>query len=135
MIGLSAPVANAKDIAEWIGAKWDAKTPSAFAFHPNVRPLPLEVQIQAFDIAHFGTRMVAMGRPAYNAITQHSPDKPVLVFVPSRKLTGTVALSLITDAGSVDSERRFLRVTEADIEPYAPLLFFLSCPLVPLCLG
>jgi pre-mRNA-splicing helicase BRR2 len=42
IVALSTSLANAKDIGEWIGA-----TPqSLFNFHPNVRPVPLEIQIQ-----------------------------------------------------------------------------------------
>lgn len=42
LVALATSLANAKDIGEWMGA-----TPqSLFNFHPNVRPVPLEVHIQ-----------------------------------------------------------------------------------------
>ena len=37
-----------------------------------------------------------MSKPAYNAIVKHSPRKPVLVFVPSRKQTKITAIDLLT---------------------------------------
>jgi hypothetical protein len=49
---------------------------------------------------------------------QHSPDKPVIVFVASRKLTGSVALALLTDASAADNASRFLHATADDLAPY-----------------
>lgn len=42
IVGLCASVANAKDLGEWIGAG----AHSLYNFHPNVRPIPLEIHIQ-----------------------------------------------------------------------------------------
>ena len=42
IVGLCASVANAKDLGEWIGAG----PHSLYNFHPNVRPIPLEIHIQ-----------------------------------------------------------------------------------------
>ena len=64
VIGLSSSLANARDAGEWIGAS----TNCLFNFHPGVRPVPLEIYIQGFDITNFDTRMQAMIRPTYMAI-------------------------------------------------------------------
>lgn len=44
IIGLSSSLSNAKDVAQWLGCS----THATFNFHPNVRPVPLEMHIQVF---------------------------------------------------------------------------------------
>ncbi len=41
MVALSHSLANAKDVSQWLGCPANA----AFNFHPNVRPVPLELHI------------------------------------------------------------------------------------------
>jgi pre-mRNA-splicing helicase BRR2 len=48
IVALSSPLANSKDVAQWIGAG----THSTFNFHPNVRPVPLELHIQVKTTPH-----------------------------------------------------------------------------------
>ena len=45
IVGLSASVANAKDLGEWIGAPSNC----VFNFHPASRPVPLEIRVTGFD--------------------------------------------------------------------------------------
>lgn len=46
IVALSSSLSNAKDISQWLGC-----SPTAFFnFHPNVRPVPLEMHIQVRDI-------------------------------------------------------------------------------------
>ena len=47
--------------------------------------VPLEVHMLSFDVAHRTSRVMAMMKPTYNAVVRHAPDKPVLVFVDSKK--------------------------------------------------
>ncbi|KAI8851535.1 Sec63 Brl domain-containing protein [Chytridium lagenaria] len=76
IVALGASLANARDLGEWIGA-----TPhSIFNFHPNVRPVPLEIHIQGYNVPHFPSLMIAMTKPAYLAIKQMAGRKPVIVF-------------------------------------------------------
>ncbi len=60
IVGLSSSVANAKDLAEWIGAS----SHNTFNFHPNSRPVPLEIHIQGnvFIDAHIRERIVCLKR-------------------------------------------------------------------------
>ena len=44
VIGLSTALANAKDLADWLGITG----PGLFNFRPSVRPVPLEVHISGF---------------------------------------------------------------------------------------
>ncbi|KAK3182245.1 Pre-mRNA-splicing helicase BRR2 [Lecanicillium sp. MT-2017a] len=115
IVALSVSLANARDIGEWI----DAKKHDIYNFSPHVRPVPLELHIQAFSIPHFPSLMLAMAKPTYAAITQMSPDKPAMVFVPSRKQTRSTARDLLSACVTDDDEDRFLHV---DVEQMKPLL-------------
>ncbi|URE24984.1 activating signal cointegrator 1 complex subunit 3, partial [Musa troglodytarum] len=61
-------------------------------------------------------RMNSMNKPAYAAICTHSPAKPVLIFVSSRRQTRLTALDLIQLAASDESPRQFLNIPEASLE-------------------
>ncbi|KAJ1331494.1 pre-mRNA-splicing helicase BRR2 [Microdochium nivale] len=115
IVGLSVSLANAQDISEWIGAK----KKDTYNFSPHVRPVPLELRIQAFSIPHFPSLMLAMARPTYVAINELSADKPALVFVPSRKQTRASARDILAACLADDDEDRFLHV---DVEQLRPLL-------------
>jgi antiviral helicase SLH1 len=56
-----------------------------------------------------------MNRPTFLAIKSHSPDKPVIVFVASRRQTRLTAKDLINFCGMEDNPRRFLRMSEDDL--------------------
>jgi pre-mRNA-splicing helicase BRR2 len=116
IIGLSVPLSNARDIGEWIGANRH----SILNFSPSSRPIPLDLHIQSYNIPHFPSLMMAMAKPVYHAIAnQLSPDKPALVFVPSRKQVRSSAVDILAACAADDNEDRFLH---ADVEQIAPLL-------------
>ena len=106
IVGLSSSLANAKDVGDWLGAKQH----SIYNFAPDVRPIPLEVHIHGFEAGHFGSRLLAMAKPTYNAIVGHSPDKPAIVFVPSRKQAQLTSIDLIAYAAASGEPDRFLRI-------------------------
>lgn len=147
MLGLSTSLANAKDLAQWLGASsqatfnfppgvWRRKhvpihvfccvyftppcvcptlpcnwpTPSP-SLTPGVRPVPLEIHIQGFEIANFEARMQAMTRPSFAALNTYATDgKPALLFVPTRKHARLVALDVLTFAAAEGAPRKFLQV-------------------------
>lgn len=113
LIGLSVSLSNARDIGEWIGATKH----TIYNFSPHVRPVPLELHIQSFSIPHFPSLMLAMVKPTYAATVQMSPDKPSMIFVPSRKQTRATALDLLAACIADDDEDRFLHATIDDITP------------------
>jgi pre-mRNA-splicing helicase BRR2 len=113
IVGLSVSLANARDIGEWIGASKH----TIFNFGPGVRAVPLELKIQTFTIPHFPSLMLAMAKPTYKAITQLSPDKPAMVFVPNRKQARTTAVDLFATCVADDEEDRFLNASLDEIEP------------------
>jgi hypothetical protein len=49
-----------------------------------------------------------MSKPAYSAVVGHSPDKPAIIFVPSRKQAQLTAIDLITYAAAGGSPGIFL---------------------------
>ncbi|GAB4820015.1 hypothetical protein N2152v2_007061 [Parachlorella kessleri] len=111
-VGLSTALANAQDLADWLGIRG----PGLFNFKPSVRPVPLEVHIQGYPGKFYCPRMATMNKPAYAAIQTHSPTKPVLVFVSSRRQTRLTALDLIAYAAADDRPRQFLRVSDEEME-------------------
>ena len=80
IVGLSTALANAKDLADWLGIG----QMGLFNFRPSVRPVPLECHIAGYPGKHYCPRMATMNKPTFQAIKQHSPVKPVLIFVSSR---------------------------------------------------
>jgi pre-mRNA-splicing helicase BRR2 len=112
IVGLSVSLANARDVGEWI----DAKKHDIYNFSPHARPVPLELHIQSWTIPHFPSLMLAMAKPTYTAITTLSPDKPALVFVPSRKQTRATARDILTACLADDNEDRFLNVEVEQIQ-------------------
>ncbi|KAH3788153.1 U5 small nuclear ribonucleoprotein 200 kDa helicase-like [Dreissena polymorpha] len=120
IVALTSSLSNAKDVSQWLGVS----TTGFFNFHPNVRPVPLELHIQGFNISHNMSRIIAMAKPTYQAILRHAPKKPVIVFVPSRKQTRLTAIDILTfSAAEIQPETetprsRFLHVPEEDIAPF-----------------
>lgn len=47
IVALSSSLSNAKDVAHWLGCS----TTATFNFHPNVRPVPLELHIQVCKLS------------------------------------------------------------------------------------
>ncbi|TPX36711.1 hypothetical protein SmJEL517_g01209 [Synchytrium microbalum] len=113
-VALSASLANARDVGEWIGAP----PASVFNFHPNVRPVPLEIHIQGYNVPHFPSLMITMAKPTYLAITQLPRPSPTIIFVPSRKQCSLTANELLIFCAADDQPRRFLHVDEASLQPY-----------------
>ncbi|MCO5571323.1 hypothetical protein L7F22_025061 [Adiantum nelumboides] len=111
-VGLSTALANARDLANWLGIQ----DIGLFNFKPSVRPVPLEVHIQGYPGKYYCPRMNSMNKPTYAAIATHSPLKPVLIFVSSRRQTRLTALDLIQFAIADERPKQFLHMSEDDIE-------------------
>ncbi|KAL2159926.1 hypothetical protein VTH06DRAFT_2059 [Thermothelomyces fergusii] len=113
LLGMSTACANATDLANWLGVKEEG----LFNFRHSVRPVPLELYIDGFpDVRGFCPLMQSMNRPTFLAILNHSPEKPVIVFVPSRRQTRLTAKDLINLCGMEDNPRRFLHMDEDDLQ-------------------
>lgn len=114
IVALSASLADARDVAQWLGCNANA----TFNFHPSVRPIPLELHVQGFNVTHNASRLIAMAKPVYNAIIKHSPHKPVIVFVPTRKQARLTAIDLLTFTAAEKQSNRFFHAEEEDIKPF-----------------
>ena len=112
LIGLSTALSNARDLADWMGIE----ARGLYNFRPSVRPVPVEVHIAGFPGKHYCPRMATMNKPAYNAIMQHSPAKPVLIFVSSRRQTRLTALDIINYLAADAREKHFVRLSDDDME-------------------
>uniref|UniRef100_A0A8D3C335 Activating signal cointegrator 1 complex subunit 3 n=1 Tax=Scophthalmus maximus TaxID=52904 RepID=A0A8D3C335_SCOMX len=104
VVGLSTALANARDLADWLGIG----QVGLFNFRPSVRPVPLEVHIHGFPGQHYCPRMASMNKPTFQAIRSHSPAKPVLIFVSSRRQTRLTALDLIAYLATEDNPKQWL---------------------------
>lgn len=122
MVALSVPLANARDVGDWLGAP----SGSVFNFAPSARQVPMEVHVQTFNIPHFPSMMIAMAKPAYLAIIEYAEDEPVIAFVPSRKQAKLTAEDLLAyvladsdrDDEADEGESRFLNIEKEDLEPH-----------------
>lgn len=112
IVGLSTALANARDLADWL----NIKQMGLFNFRPSVRPVPLEVHIQGFPGQHYCPRMASMNKPAFQAIRSHSPAKPVLIFVSSRRQTRLTALELIAFLATEEDPKQWLNMDEQEMD-------------------
>uniref|UniRef100_A0A914VRU7 SEC63 domain-containing protein n=1 Tax=Plectus sambesii TaxID=2011161 RepID=A0A914VRU7_9BILA len=113
IVALSTSLSNAKDCAQWLGCTAHA----TFNFHPNVRPVPLELHIQGFNLSHTASRLAAMAKPAYSAVVRHGGvlhPKPAIVFVPNRKQARLTAIDMLTFAAADNKSNRFLHLPSDD---------------------
>ncbi|EFC50388.1 U5 snRNP-specific spliceosomal protein [Naegleria gruberi] len=91
IVGLSASILNAKDVADWIGTKKEC----CFNFHPRYRSIPLEINIQGFTQSSYNARQVAMSKPAYKVIKQKSGGEQTIIFTSSPKQASFISSDLI----------------------------------------
>jgi len=111
-MGMSTAIANAKDVADWLGVTEGG----CFNFHPSVRPVPMQVHMQGYDGKHYCPRMAAMNKPAYAAILDYSSNQPVIVFVSSRRQTRLTALDLVQHSAAAETPRQFLRIDDDELQ-------------------
>ena len=108
IVGLSTAVANPLDLANWIGIDTDKTRIGLYNFRPSIRPVPTIVHVQSYPGKHYCPRMATMNKPCYAAIKQHSPDRPSLIFVASRRQTRLTAFDLISFAAGDQDPKIFL---------------------------
>lgn len=118
IVAMSNSMANARDVGEWLGAS--ASDGGIFNFHPNVRPQPLEIRVQGFDMNDFSSRMLAMAKPMYNTVVHQAAasgkkKKRALVFVPSDKQAQLSAIDLMTFALAENDANKFVASRDAKL--------------------
>ena len=57
-----------------------------------------------------------MNKPAYKSIMTHASDKPVIIFVSSRRQTRLTAQDLISLCANDDNPKRFTKIPEENLE-------------------
>jgi pre-mRNA-splicing helicase BRR2 len=125
IVALSSSIANAKDVAQWLYCS----PTNTFNFHPQVRPINLELHIQGFNLTHNASRLMAMAKPVFQAIQKYAAHKqrPAIVFVPSRKQAKLTAIDLVTFSAAAISAANAAQASNAQtvINAYE-LIFFNS---------
>ena len=111
---LGASLANARDVGDWIGAN----SQNCFNFHPSVRPVPLEIHIQGYNITHHASLMMAMAKPTFTAIENLAGAEPAIIFVPSRKQTKVTATELLTFCAALNLPKRYLHCSDQELAPF-----------------
>jgi pre-mRNA-splicing helicase BRR2 len=91
--GLSCPLANAKDLGEWIGAS--QKNNSLFNFRINNRPIQLDIFIKTIYNHNFSQNVNLFSKYIYNDIINKSDKKPTIIFVSSKYLAKNLSLELL----------------------------------------
>ncbi|KAH7882250.1 putative RNA helicase [Phlebopus sp. FC_14] len=114
IVACGVSLANARDLGEWMGAPSHA----IFNFSPSSRPLDMDIHLQSFTIPHYPSLMIAMSKPAYLAIVEYAPTKPVIVFVSSRRQCRLTVDDLLLHCAADDKPDRFLNIEEADLQPH-----------------
>ncbi len=114
LLGLSTALANAEDLGDWLGVG----QLGLYNFPAAQRPVPCTVHLQGFPGKHYCPRMATMNKPTFHAIKSHSPNKPVLVFVSSRRQTRLTALDLISFSAREGRADRFLKIDMAQHFPF-----------------
>lgn len=78
----------------------------------------MDIHLQSFTIPHFPSLMIAMSKPAYLAIVEYSPTKPVIIFVPSRRQCRMTVDDLLIHCAADENSDRFLNIDEAQLQPH-----------------
>lgn len=80
-----------------------------------MRPVQLEVHIESFPGKHYCPRMATMNKPSFLAIQTYSPDKPVLIFVSSRRQTRLTAFDLVSFIAAESNPKQWLHLPENEV--------------------
>jgi len=94
VVGLSAAVANAWDLGDWIGVS----PKQLFNFSAKARSFPLDLKFQAFEEANYASRLMSMTKPTCSAVVKHLANESCLVFVPSKRQAQLTAIDIVTYA-------------------------------------
>ena len=105
-MGLACPIANGRDMAQWLGITLDSGC--YFNFSPSVRPQTIEKSVQTFDQFTRYARLLSMAKPAFNHVKKHLACEAAgtdgvrranaIVFVSDRKQARITALDFVTFA-------------------------------------
>lgn len=78
----------------------------------------MDIHLQSFSVPHFPSLMIAMSKPAYIAIKEYSPTKPVILFAPSRRQCRLTANDILTHCLADDDHDRFLNLDREELQKH-----------------
>lgn len=116
-IGLGNSIANSNNFADWLGVS----NANCFNFHPQVRPIPVEISLQAFEAPAQSQANLnqAMIRPLLSNLSRSlDASTPAILFTPSRKISRSVTLDLMTYLQAENTPQRFLHASEAELQAF-----------------
>jgi len=96
-VGCSASLNDPADLAAWL----QVDNSALFSFRPTDRDQSFTVVTKTFTTPLSSASYKAMAKPAHSAIAFH-PERPVVIFVPSRNHCRSVAMDLITECALAD---------------------------------
>ncbi|XP_050547877.1 activating signal cointegrator 1 complex subunit 3-like, partial [Daktulosphaira vitifoliae] len=128
IIALTTALSTAADLASWL----HIGEMGLYNFRPSVRPVPLEVHISGYAGRNYCPRMATMNKPIYQAIRQHSPTQPVMIFVSSRRQTRLTALDLIAYLGGEDNPKQWVHKNDYEMDQ---IIENIRDPNLKLCLA
>ncbi|KAJ1721170.1 Pre-mRNA splicing, partial [Coemansia erecta] len=102
IVGLAAPVANARDLALWLGAPAGPQQQGILNFAPAVRAVPLELRFETSAVPHAADRLAAWLPTVYRTAAAAESAASTLVFVPSRRQARMVAADLADRVAEAD---------------------------------
>jgi len=117
---LSTALSCAYDVAQWLGVP----KKGLFNFGMEARPVKVKPQTKGFKEKAYCPRMAAMNKPLFQQILQDSDDKPVLIFVSSRRQTRLTGYDLVKISNkelstNLSTKRyTFLKCSEEEIQQY-----------------
>lgn len=90
LVIISSSISNAKEVSQWLGIS----VTNTFNFHPNSRPIPLQLHIQGFPMANATTRRIAMMQHIIYSVCSQLTNQNTLVYVSTRKEAISIAYDL-----------------------------------------
>eukprot|EP00057_Strongylocentrotus_purpuratus_P015645 XP_011670119.1 PREDICTED: activating signal cointegrator 1 complex subunit 3-like [Strongylocentrotus purpuratus] len=113
IVALSTPMSNSIEVAEWL----DVKEGYSYNFKADERPVPLEITVLGFSGKYYHNRAAAMNKPIYQEIQANAREKPVIIFVASKKQTSATAFELIAHLRTEKDPKIWLHeMTSEEIE-------------------
>ena len=106
-VALASCIANVNNFSDWLGVS----ASNCFNFHPQVRPIPVEINMQSFEAPNQTSLQLGMTRPLLHAISKNAdPSTPTIIFVPSRKMSRLLTTDLMISMQAENTPQRFLHV-------------------------
>ena len=96
-VGSSASLNDSEDLATWL----QVDNCALYSFRPTDRDQSLAIVTKTFTTPLSSALFKAMAKPAHAAITAH-PERPAIIFIPSRNHCRSVAMDLITECALTD---------------------------------